>query len=130
MLLWQFPIVAAMDCAACTKNQTDEHWRFIEHPKGSGKILQRSSRSGPPCRYPHIGCPKGTPENSRALNSRNAAAYRFHKECEAVNQWPDDAIVRRNAALIRDAERACERIKQDRQVHLLESFLGVVNHVR
>ena len=57
-------------------------------------------------------------------------AYRYHKECEAVNQWPDDAIVRRNAAVIRGAEATVRRWREDETAALLKAFLGVATHVR
>jgi len=57
-------------------------------------------------------------------------AYRFHKECEAVQQWPEDAIVRRNAAVIRSAESVVRRWREQETAALLKAFLGVTANVR
>jgi|15BtaG_2_1085339.scaffolds.fasta_scaffold00119_10 hypothetical protein len=51
-----------------------------------------------------VGCPKGTPDHNRALTEQNRLAWQFHRECEAVGSFPRDAIVRRNAVVIRNAK--------------------------
>jgi hypothetical protein len=55
-----------------------------------------------PChRCPKI--PKGQPprpEHAAELTDQNWRALKFHQSCKAVGQWPDDAIVRRNARVI------------------------------
>jgi len=56
----------------------------------------------PPCRL--SGCPKGTPENSIELSQKNLQAWHHYQECRAVGNFPDDPIVRRNAALIKRIE--------------------------
>jgi hypothetical protein len=38
------------------------------------------------------------------LNDINREAYRHYSECRATGSFPDDPIVRRNAALIRAQE--------------------------
>ncbi len=40
---------------------------------------------------------------------RHRQAIDFHLECRAVNSWPDDALVRRHAALIEPMIRRAER---------------------
>lgn len=127
ILLDRWPEVAAVDCSVCQRFQYDEKWRPVMQ---AGLHVQRPSGTKPPCGYPHIGCPKGTPEQSRALTPENMQAYRFHKECEAVQQWPDDAIVRRNAAVIRGAEAMVRRWREDETSALMKAFLGVATHVR
>lgn len=57
-----------------------------------------------------IGCPKGTPEDSRALSPKNALAYWHYQQCSAIGSFPDDAIVRQNAAIIRSAERQVDTL--------------------
>lgn len=56
-----------------------------------------------PCRFcPKIPADKDkTPEHAVELSDRNWRAYAHHMECRAVNSWPDDPIVRRNARIIR-----------------------------
>jgi hypothetical protein len=38
------------------------------------------------------------------LSDINRDAYRHYRECRATGNFPDDPIVRRNAALIREQE--------------------------
>jgi len=127
ILLERWPEVAAVDCLVCQKIQHDDNWRPIMQ---AGQPVPRPSGIKPPCGYPHIGCPKGTPEQSRALTTENMQAYRFHKECEAVQQWPEDAVVRRNAAVIRSAESVVRRWREQETAALLKAFLGVTANVR
>lgn len=54
----------------------------------------------------------GSPDNRRALSPRNVQCYEHYMECAAVGQFPDDAVVRRNAGLIRFAEMTAQRIHQ------------------
>ena len=48
------------------------------------------------------------------LSPDNIRAYVFDVECKAVNQWPDDPIVRRNARIIRTIENVAEKTWQAR----------------
>lgn len=64
-----------------------------------------------PCRT-EKGCPKGTPEEPKTLWPENELFYEFYKQCKAVGQWPDDPIVRRNAAVIADLEQAIDRERE------------------
>lgn len=57
----------------------------------------------PPCRT-NQGCPKGTPENSKELSNKNRLAYDHYLQCKAIGKFPDDAIVYRNAGIIRRIE--------------------------
>jgi hypothetical protein len=82
----------------------EETGRPVEHPRGSGLFLARPPGNRPPCRMAGVGCLKGTPEESRELTNANRAAWRHYRECRAVGQFPDDPIVRRNAAIIREVE--------------------------
>jgi hypothetical protein len=83
--------------------------RPAEYPPHSGRLVTRPPGTQPPCRIPGVGCPKGTPENPRGLNVANEAAWRFDRECRATGLFPDDPLVRRNAAIIRQVEEAFER---------------------
>lgn len=105
MLVLCHPAVAWRDCGQCT--------RFVyEHETGEvmrdrdGKPLERPTGTKPPCRYGPAGtrCAKGSPEESRGLSDRNAKAYQHYLECKATGQFPEDAIVRRNAGVIRQVE--------------------------
>lgn len=43
------------------------------------------------------------------MTPANRAAWRFYRECRAVNQFPADPLVRWYSAVIRDVEDAIER---------------------
>lgn len=70
----------------------------------AGNPIPRPKRTFPPCHYSPKGCPKGTPETSKELSEKNMRAYRHYLECKAVGDFPQDAIVRRNAGIIRVVE--------------------------
>ena len=61
-----------------------------------------------PCRQAK-GCPKGTPEKPRSLRPENQRCLEHYRECKAVGQFPDDPIVRRNAAIILEVEEEVQR---------------------
>ncbi len=96
-----YPEVASRDCGDCQKWQYDESTgkRYT-----SGNTKRLVPRHGPtPCRT-HVGCPKGTPENQLNLTPENTQVYLHYLECRAVGEFPNDPIVRNNAALIRSVE--------------------------
>ncbi len=82
--------------------------RPAEYPPHSGRLIVRPPDTHPPCRIRGAGCPKGTPENPRGLSAANQAAWRFDRECRAAGSFPDDPLVRRNAAIIRQVEEEYE----------------------
>lgn len=47
---------------------------------------------------------------TRALSAKNRRAYRHYRMCRAVGRFPPDAVVERNAALIRGVEEEIERV--------------------
>ena len=71
----------------------------------------------PPCRIkgPGGGCDKGTPEHNLNHTPQNWEAYEHYRQCRATGDWPKgedgqvDPIVRRNAAIIQEAEEAWQR---------------------
>ena len=105
-LLQRHPGIALRDCGHCQKYQYDENTGLpVETAKGSGQYYLRY---GPLlCRT--TGCPKGAPEAPQSLNDRNMRAYQHYRECRAVGSFPDDPVVRRNAAIIRDLEDLYDR---------------------
>jgi len=98
--------------------------RPYENPPRSGRLVVRPQGTAPPCRISGVGCPKGTPENARGLNAANQAAWRFDRECRAVGQFPDDPLVRRNAALIRQVEDEIERRERNDFRRAVLAFLS------
>lgn len=69
----------------------------------------------PPNCMTERGCPKGTPDKQRTLNEANRTCFEHYKECKAVGQFPNDPVVRRNAAVIRDVEERYEQIRKTQQ---------------
>lgn len=117
-LLLIHPDIAGRSCADCQK--------YLYFDRGPGEFGNRVERGGKPCsrpkgtKTPCEWCPKiapgdePRPENAQELTPQNLAAYVHYLECEAVNDFPRDAIVRRNAALIRMSVQAAERMTQAR----------------
>lgn len=79
-----------------------------------GEPLLRQPQNPPPCRpmrgRKFRGCPKGTPEAQRSLSRKNLQAYWHYQQCSAVGCFPDDEIVRQNAAIIKMAERQVDTL--------------------
>ena len=74
--------------------------------------VRRPAGHHPPCRYDSTPCPKGTPENPKSLSARNRKVLDHYRECEATGQFPNDAIVRQNAAIIRETLRVLDNERQ------------------
>jgi hypothetical protein len=56
------------------------------------------------------GCPKGTPEEPLSLSWKNQQAVWHYQKCKATGSFPDDEIVRTNAAIIHQAERQVDTL--------------------
>ncbi len=103
-----------------------ETWEIeIRH----GKPVRRPKGSKPPCGFPGrfkdekhpegTGCPKVSPESNSSLTLENQLCYQHFIECDAVNQFPTDAVVRRNAAIIRRVEKMVEKMDVNRMISRL-----------
>jgi len=110
------PDWAAVDCRTCLRFVLDKHGDMTYR----GKVPQRRPKeSWPPCHE----CPKVPAAirkkvtqgyrpgywDATELSERNRAAWHHYQECAAVGEFPDDPIVRRNAALLRNLEAEAER---------------------
>ena len=121
-LILLHPEVAFRSCEECQRFVFDEKtgkrclWR--------GEPLLRPDDKPPPCRTVQ-GCAKGTPEEPRELNERNQQTYRHYRECKAVGQFPVDAIVRQNAAIINAVEEAVRRNQQEMLQQSILALIGV-----
>lgn len=91
--------------------------------KYGGKLQRRPAGKFAPCRYPNLGCPKGTPEKPLALNERNAAAVMFWRRCRATGRFPDDPIVAWVAGLIQSVLDSEEQEYRD-SIRTLVTFLA------
>lgn len=105
MLAATHPEVAFRDCRVCLAFMFNEDGRPALF---RGEMVPRG-KLPPPCQT-GAGCPKGSPDATIALSKRNAQAVRFHRRCEAVGHWPEDAMVAHNAAIIRAADADADRI--------------------
>ncbi len=79
----------------------------------------------PPCgTCPKI--PKDAPvkhwDHAVQLSDKNWRAYQYYLECRAVGQFPDDAIVRRNARII----RAIQDEADNRPLYNLLAVVGLL----
>jgi hypothetical protein len=104
-------------CKDCQEWMYDKEWkktlRLQIGPDGELARLPLRRRKGDPTPCPT--CPKshdGQPHPEKELSRKNAAAWRHYMECKATGQFPDDAIVRHNAALIRWIEESADRSNQ------------------
>jgi hypothetical protein len=127
-LLLTHPRIADVDCGHCLEviydfdPQSKGYAQPVKSRKKDGSYYRRHAGAPPPCRTER-GCPKGTPERSRALTPQNQAAYEHYLECRAVGQFPDDPIVRANAAVIAAAEKMVADLKQDKFQTLLVTLM-------
>lgn len=127
-----YPQFATRDCNHCLKyayNDTPgtEGYGTIETHNGrtDGKPNLRHHKHLPLCKTPQ-GCPKGTPENQNTLSTRNVMAYLHYLECQAVGNFPDDPIVRKNARLI---HRVLDQAKEKKRIDELVALMGVYRPV-
>ncbi len=111
--------IAGRSCSDCQRYQYYDRGpgQFAREPMTrAGKLVPRAAASKTPCAW----CPKiapgdpACPESAQDLSDKNRAAYLHYLECSAVGAFPADALVRRNAALIKGAEDAAERVERAR----------------
>jgi hypothetical protein len=128
------PQIARRPCEACKLYVYDdkcdgETWTFAPGPttfqRTGNKPVSRGPKEKPPCDHDPKACPKGHHTNPIELSEQNQQALDHYHECRAVSQFPDDSIVRQNAAIIRGLEDDRDRLDAMRQAMLLESLLRV-----
>lgn len=112
-LQWKHPILCEIPCELCLKHPVDFKTGRFDVLR-DGKTLEPRILNGDvchlaPCRDPARGCLKGTPEKPNTLNQANQDCYEHYSQCKAVGQFPDDPIVRRNAAVIVEVKEQIER---------------------
>jgi hypothetical protein len=94
-----------------------------------GRVMKRGGKplpmvTPPPCH----SCPKipyGEPADrahAEDMSDRNRLAYYHWLECRAVNVWPDDPLVRRNARIIREVYDRWERQPLKKILDFLHGF--------
>ena len=103
------------DCRAWVYDPK-RNWERTEKPRGNP--LRRIRGSPTPCAV----CPKAIdnrPAPEADLSDRNWQAWRHYQECRATGQFPADALVRRNAGLIRQIEDQAARADMARLVQAM-----------
>lgn len=119
-LLLLHPEVTSRSCAECKEFLYDDKPNaFATRPVDRGGKIQKRHGGPTPCSM----CPKQpqdvpdrarTPATAIELSERNWKAYVHDRECSAVGEFPSDEIVRRNAAIIRQAEKHADKVQQAR----------------
>ena len=121
-LLILHPEVAFRSCTDCQMHVYDEKTGERKTDR-SGNPVPRPKGTVAPCRVSASACAKGTPEQSKGISDRNWKAWQHYQECRAVGMFPDDPIVRRNAAIIRAATDAAERQQQAQSLGPLAALI-------
>lgn len=94
------PKLAARSCESCREFWYDENGDI---PTVDGNPAKRIPESPVSCDTP-AGCPAGHYLNQLRLTPDNRLAYIHYQRCEATGNFPDDAIVSRNARIIQSAK--------------------------
>jgi len=124
-LLLLHPEVAYRSCEDCQKYVYDhETGKREEYPPGSGNPVKRILGQLPPCSQGPTVCPKVSPDAGIELNEKNQECYRHYLECRTTGTFPDDPVVRENAAIIRSIEDAATKIESRETLISLSGMLG------
>lgn len=96
------PVWARRDCGVCQQYVMDDLTGLPA--RHGGAPVPRPAQTPPPCRMPHQGCPKGTPEQPLTLSPVERQVWLYDLECRTTGRYPCDAVVIRNAVWIQAAE--------------------------
>jgi hypothetical protein len=121
LLQIQHPTVANRDCSHCQIYHYNEE-TGQPYEGRDGQPAKRHKGCPPTCRTDQ-GCPKGTPEESKGLSRRNQRTLAFIRECQAVEHFPDDPIVRQMATIVSHVDRA-ETVKHRAEISAIVKGLG------
>lgn len=121
MLMLAHPEVAYRPCDLCKKFMFNHKTGELLKNK-DGSPTERPAHSKVPCEFSKTSsidvrkraCPKVSPDAGIELSEKNRNAYEHYRECRAVSQFPDDPIVRRNAAIILSLEEAHQQAQMHR----------------
>ncbi len=112
------PEIASRSCSDCQTYLYMDRGRgqFGERVERGGKPILRPKGTGTPCQWCPKIAPGDVPEPASAqdLSPKNVAAYVHYLECKAVGDFPADALVKRNAGIIRAAEGVAEKVERAR----------------
>lgn len=128
------PKWAMRSCDDCQRyrhheDQSDELFgKPMCRPLNSDNKITRDRGEFPPCKV----CPKiapgdaPIPQNAQELSEKNWKAYQHWQECKAVGSFPDDAIVRKNAAIIQKVHDEYDRQVMVRPLHDLVNLIPLL----
>lgn len=114
------PQVAFRDCSHCRQWEYDE--TTGEPIKRKNRKTLTARRSPLPCERDK--CPKGHWTRPIAITQQNLEAWQHYRECKAVGDFPDDPLVRRNAAIIARIEEEASRLDEIRKQETLMRIVG------
>jgi hypothetical protein len=100
------PKLAKVSCDACRKYWFDPlevKWTVAGR---DGKPQLKPEGMLPMCESCPGICPAGHYQNSNRLTGKYLHSFHHYLECEATGCFPDDAVVRRNAKIIRSVLKA------------------------
>lgn len=126
-MLLLHPEVGQRDCSDCSTyefNHKSGEMVMRGNPRQPVKRPTKGPGSLPPC-LSGIACAKGRRGETRELTAKNWQAYQHFKRCKATGHFPDDPIVARNAAIIREVELAIEEGRAD----ATSGFLGNIARI-
>jgi hypothetical protein len=125
-LYLEHPLVWGRTCDDC------ERYVYLE----DGQLMRRPARTGlpvlrprgqltpcPSCPKIHRDAPARTRVHADEMTPRNRQAFWHYRQCKAVGIFPDDPVVRRNAAVVAEV---IDLVNQKRQDELNVLLLGVL----
>ena len=122
------PEIERIDCKVCQEFEMNMHTGELALDIAHGgnpvrRIKNMGDKYLAPCRQKNGFCHKGTPEKPNTLSVENETCIQHYRECKAVGVFPDDSVVRRNAAMIEDVER---QIAREREVEFQRETLRLL----
>jgi hypothetical protein len=107
------PEIAKIDCDDCFLHVYD-----LEKGKPELWRGQPAKRRGvpPPCKQK---CPKRGPDEFSTLLPINEECVQHYMECTATGSFPDDPLVKRHAAILRNIEREVEKLRHRQDLTLI-----------
>jgi hypothetical protein len=113
LLFWLRPEIANIDCDRC--------FQYVYDLDKGEPVMWRgkpASRKGvpPPCKKK---CPKRGPDEFSTLLPINQECLQHYMECTATGNFPDDPLVKRHAAILRNIEREVEKLRRREDLNLV-----------
>ena len=117
------PEVGSRSCESCKEWLYDEETGAVKKNARTGMDTKRPPHIPVMCETSK-GCPRGTPDDE--MRPYNWQCWRHYQMCRATGNWPDDEVVRENAAIISDVEGIVERHQRCRTYRATENLTKVM----